>query len=112
MKYYNYTIKDWVNHQRGCGSLISEEEILMILRQLLIFHKNYEENYHQPCGIFRAQFIYITPEKCLRIYPQSIKFNGQISIYKDQRSYVNMSTDKLDKQISVETTLNNSRTNI
>lgn len=41
MKYCNYTIRNWMDHQRGCGSVISEEEILMVLRQLLTFHKNY-----------------------------------------------------------------------
>lgn len=101
-----------MEHQRSCGSVISEEEILMVLRQLLTFHKNYEENYRQPCRILRGELIYITPEKSLRIYPQAIKFNGQISIYKDQQSYLNMSMAKLDKQVSVETTVNNSRTHI
>lgn len=41
LKYYNYTIRSWIDHQKQCNSVISEQEILMVLRQLLTFHKFY-----------------------------------------------------------------------
>ena len=84
----------------------------MVFRQILTFHKIYQQSYRQPSGIFKAGLIFITPQKCLKIYPHSITYNGQISVHREQQNYLNLSMTKCDREESIETAIDNSRTHI
>ena len=43
------------------------------------------------------------------MYPQSIVYNGQIAVHRENQVYLKNSNAKLDKQFSIETTLTNSQ---
>lgn len=42
------------------------------------------------------------------MYPQAIAYNGQIAVHRENQTYLQSSSAKLDKQFSIETTLTNS----